>query len=74
MNEIIKKIQELDGEQFDLFAHNLIDECDHNSLKQETIGMSYYKLNEGFIGFETRISYGSSYGYNYSMKDYARLI
>ena len=74
MSEIIKKIQELDGEQFDLFARNLIDECDRNSLNQQVIGMGYTKLNEGFIGFKTKISYGSGYDYNYSMKDYEMYI
>ena len=74
LSEIIKKIQELDGEQFDLFARNLIDECDRNSLNQQVIGMGYTKLNEGFIGFKTKISYGSSYDYNYSMKDYEMYI
>lgn len=68
--EIIKLIQDLDDKQLEKFTKELLEKYNQSASKEQVIGMNFSKLNKGFIGFDTKISYGSAYGYYYGMNDF----
>lgn len=68
--EIIKLIQDLDDKQLEKFTKELLEKYNQSASKEQVIGMNFSKLNKGFIGFDTKISYGSDYGYYYGMNDF----
>ena len=74
MNDILSKIKDLTEEELVEYVKSLVDLSNETAIKNQAIGMGYYKYQKGFIGFDTKISYGSDYSYDYSMKDYEMYI
>lgn len=71
MLELLNKIHELDEKQLVVFTQELLDKCNLIAQNEQVVGMSFSKLNKGFIGYNTKLSYGSSYGYYYGMNDFS---
>ena len=74
MKNILSTIINLSDNELEEYVKSLVDLCDESSIKNPVIGMQYYKYHKGFIGFDTKVSYGSDYFYDYSMKDYEMYI
>ena len=74
MKNILSTIEKLSDKELEEYAKSLVDLYDKASIKNPVIGIQYYKYHKGFIGFNTKVSYGSDYFYDYSMKDYEMYI
>lgn len=74
MKNILSTIKKISDQELDEYVKSLVDLCDVASIKIPVIGMQYYKYHKGFIGFDTKVSYGSDYFYDYSMKNYEMYI